>query len=127
MSFEDSNSWRVKIKQALESYKDGQYSCFCTNPNDYFMIDGNLHSSEREAMEFDLGRVRNSDLVIVNFNSVRSLGTMAEIAIAYENKIPIIGYKPQDTFLHPWQKEMTNRIFEDMDKLIEYVIDYYLN
>ena len=78
-------------------------------------------------MEFDLHKVRGSDLIIVNFNDVYSLGTMAEIAIAYERKIPIIGINLKNQDLHPWQIEMTNRIFTDIDKMIDYVKEYYLS
>lgn len=51
-------------------------------------------------MEFDLNRVRNSDLIIVNFNDMYSLGIMAEIAIVYERKIPVIGLNETKQSLH---------------------------
>ena len=62
--------------------------------------------TQHEGMEFDLNRVRSSDLIIVNFNDVYSLGTMAEIATAYERRIPIIGLNENNQDLHPWQTEM---------------------
>ena len=77
-------------------------------------------------MEFDLHKVRNSNLVIVGFNAPKSLGTMAEMAIAYEHKIPIIGWNGADEILHPWQTEMCNRIFTDIDELIDYISEFYL-
>ena len=77
-------------------------------------------------MEFDLNRLRKSDLIIVNFNDMYSLGTMAEIAIAYEKKIPIIGLDVDKQELHPWQIEMTNRIFDNMSELFEYLENFYL-
>lgn len=79
-------------------------------------------------MEFDLYKVRNSNLIIVNFNSPASLGTMAELAIAYEKRIPVIGLCEGDAgTLHPWQTEMCTRIFTDMYELTAYVNDYYLS
>ena len=77
-------------------------------------------------MEFDLNKVRNSDLIIVNFNDMYSLGTMSEIAIAYEKRIPIIGLDTDNQNLHPWQIEMTNRIFSNIDEMLNYIKYYYL-
>ena len=53
---------------------------------------------------------------------------MAEIAIAYEHRIPIIGLvsKENESLLHPWQKEMCSRFFTDIDEMLDYVEDYYL-
>ena len=77
-------------------------------------------------MEFDLNKVRNADLIIVNFNDMYSLGTMSEIAIAYEKRIPIIGFDLDNQTLHPWQIEMTNRIFNNINEMLEYIQHYYL-
>ena len=126
LSFEESNEWRVYIKDKLGTHYDN-FGVECVNPQDYYnLFDDTAYDSEREVMEFDLHKLRGSDLVIVNFNSVYSLGTMAEIAIAYELKIPIIGLNENNNELHPWQKEMCNKIFTDIDELIEYVDFYYL-
>ena len=80
----------------------------------------------REIMELDLHKLRNSNLVIVNFNDMYSLGSMSELAIAYDRRIPIIGLDVNKQELHPWQIEMCNRIFDDMDEMLDYVEDYYL-
>ena len=77
-------------------------------------------------MELDLHKLRNSNLVIVNFNDIYSLGSMAELAIAYDRCIPIIGLDIDKQELHPWQIEMCNRIFSDIDEMLDYVEDYYL-
>ena len=77
-------------------------------------------------MEFDLHRLRTSDLVIINFNDMYSLGSMAELAIAYERKIPIVGLDINKQDLHPWEVEMCNRIFHDIDEMLDYVEDFYL-
>ena len=126
-NFDESNQWRVYCKKVLEAC-EGDYKVKVTNPNDYFNFVENppTYASQREVMEFDLNKVRNSDLLIVNFNDMYSLGTMAEIAIAYEKKIPIIGLDRDKQDLHPWQIEMCNRIFDDIDEMLDYVRNYYL-
>ena len=127
--FNESNYWRVHIEQELMKLDCGRQTRIC-NPNDYYSFYDNSprYSTMREVMEFDLNKVRNSDLIIVNFNDLKSLGTMAELAIAYEHRIPVIGLCTEESYsmLHPWQKEMSNRIFGDIDELIEYVIEYYV-
>lgn len=125
--FAKSNTWRALAKQFLEN-NECDVEVHVTNPNDYFSFadDIPLYSSQREVMEFDLNRVRHSDLVIVNFNDLASLGTMAEIAIAYDRKIPIIGLDIDSQELHPWQIEMCNRIFDNINELFEYIRNFYL-
>ena len=55
-----------------------------------------------------------------------SLGSMSELAIAYDRRIPIIGLDDNKQELHPWQIEMCNRIFDDINEMLDYVVDYYL-
>lgn len=128
LSFEEQNKWRKTVFEMLAPLWISPGIDFdIVNPVDYFNFQTKKHETEREVMEFDLWKVRNSDLIIVNFNDPHSLGTMAEMAIAYEHRIPILGLNLSDVELHPWQIEMTNRIFNDMDSLIDYTIEFYLN
>ena len=127
-NFDEGNIWRIYCKSILEDY-ECDYKVKVINPNNYFNFkeEPPTYKTQREIMEFDLNRVRNSDLIIVNFNDVYSLGTMAELAIAYENKIPIVGLNADEKQkLHPWQIEMTNRIFDNINKMLEYVKNIYL-
>lgn len=123
-NFNDGNSWRVTCKQVFESH-DG---AVVVNPNDFFNFidEPPAYETQREVMEFDLNKVRHSDLIVVNFNDKYSLGTMAEIAIAYEKRIPIIGLDADNQDLHPWQIEMSNRIFTNISDMLQYVEDFYL-
>lgn len=126
-NFHKGNNWRTYCKSILKKY-ECDYKVRVTNPNDYFSFadDPPEYQSQREIMEFDLNRVRNADLLIVNFNDMYSLGSMSEIAIAYEKKIPIVGINLDNQGLHPWQIEMCNRIFGDINQSIDYVKKKYL-
>ena len=126
-NFEKSNTWRIYCKNTLENC-ECEYSVKAINPNDYFNFveEPPRYVSQREVMELDLHKLRNSDLVIANFNDMYSLGSMAELAIAYDRRIPIIGLDIDKQELHPWQIKMCNRIFEDIDEMLDYVEDYYL-
>ena len=126
-NFEESNKWRTYCKDILEKF-EGNYRAEVINPNSYFnfLDKPPRYSSEREIMEFDINKVRNSDLIICNFNDQKSLGTMAEIAIAYERRTPVIGLNEDFEELHPWQIEMCTRIFYNIDEMLDYVEDFYL-
>ena len=78
-------------------------------------------------MNFDLHKVRNSGLLICNFNAPKSLGTMAEMAIAYDRGIHIIGLNTEYKKLHPWSELMCEIIFDDVDDLIAYVAKCYID
>ena len=84
LSFEEQSKWR---NQVINAIKFGDY-CYekkpiFFNPIDYYNFTEVRCKSEREVMEFDLNALRHSDLVIVNFNDPKSLGTCAELGVAY--------------------------------------------
>ena len=126
-NFDSSNEWRLDIKKQLETICE-KYNVKVMNPNDYYnFLDSDKYDSEREIMEFDLHHVKTSDLCICNFNDPKSLGSMAELAIAYEHRIPVIGLAEYGEELHPWQKEMVLKLFYDREDLIHYVLNYFLD
>ena len=125
-NFDVGNNWRKYCKYTLEKF-DLNKKVTAINPNDYYnFIDEPRYKSEKEVMEFDLHKVRESDLIIINFNDMYSLGSMAELAIAYERRIPVIGLDIDNQTLHPWQVEMCTRIFNDVDEMLNYIKDFYL-
>ncbi len=128
-NFNEGNKWRVDLKNQLET-KCSDYKVHVINPNNYHsFLDDTTYDSELEVMEFDLNKLRNCNIGICNFNDVNSLGTMAELAVAYERKIPIIGLceNGENILLHPWQKSMCHKIFTDRADLVDYVLTYYLD
>lgn len=129
LSRKEANDWRFEFYRRIlegDSYYGYKYKLDIFNPVIYFHPLEQLHDSEREAMDFDLNHLMKSDLVVVNYNDPSSRGTMAEIAIAYDRRIPILGLSKDWQSLHTWQIEMSDRFFEDMDSLIEYVANFYL-
>ena len=126
-NFDEGNKWRKYCKQALETH-ECDYKVTVVNPNDYFNFvdEPPLYNTQDEVMRLDLHKLRKADLVIVNFNDMYSLGSMAEIAIAYDRGIPVIGLNEGDQDLHPWQVCMCERIFADIDTMLDYIEDFYL-
>lgn len=123
-NFDIGNEWRAYFKEKIE---DGYIDTYVCNPNDHFNFkDERDFISDHEVMEYDLYKVRNSDLVVVNFNDPQSIGSAMELAIAYEKKIPILGLCEHNEELHPWLKTVCNRIFTDREELFLYLGKHYL-
>lgn len=125
--FEEQSKWRQQVMDAIKYNYDCEKKPLFFNPVSYFNFEEVKYKSEREVMEFDLNGLRNSDLVIVNFNDSSSLGTCAELAIAYEMKIPIVGINKDGRELHPWLECFCNRMCESLKEAVEYVWEFYLN
>lgn len=128
LDLEEQSKWR---KQVINAILFGDYHWekkpIFFNPVDYYNFTDVRYKSEREVVEFDLNALRHSDLVIVNFNDPKSLGTCAELAIAYEMRIPIIGINKDKVELHPWLVEFTTRMCDDIREAVSHVVDFYLN
>lgn len=128
LSLEEQTKWRKQFCDAIK-YGDFDYekNPIFFDPTQYYSIFEQEHKSEREAMEYDLNALRKSDLVVVNFNAPQSLGTCAELAIAYDMKIPIVGINKNNQNLHPWLIEFTSRMCTSLREAVSYVVDFYLN
>ena len=128
LSFEEQSKWRQQIINAV---KYGDYDCskkaHFFNPVSYYNFQEKRHKSEREVMEFDLYNLRNSDLVIVNFNKPSSIGTAMELMLAKELKIPIVGWNSSGETLHTWLEECVTRMCDNIREVVEHTVEFYLN
>lgn len=134
ISEEDSKKWRKTFKQA--KYKNCSSSYYADNykfidPTTLYKPQTPYNSIyEKEAMNYDLYWIKHSDVIIVNFNSLSSIGTAQELMYAYTLNKPIIGMITNDKYdqLHPWYKEECIKIFRyDSNKLtdtINEIIEY---
>ena len=94
--------------------------------------DTSVQNYELEAMKYDLYWVKKADVIVVNFNSLSSIGTAQETMYAHMLGKPIIGMIPKDKYdqLHPWYKEEAIKIFqyedteEDLLKTVSHIYDY---
>lgn len=128
ISFEEQSRWRKQVQDAI---KYGEYDCekkaLFFNPIDYYNFEEVRHRSEREVMEFDLHNLRNSNLVIVNFNDEKSIGTAMELMLAKEMHIPIIAFGVNGKDIHPWLLECCTRVCDSIREVVEYTVEFYLN
>lgn len=124
-NYDESNNWRVDITRDLVDGSMTEIECF--NPNHHFSFkDFDIDKwSEREIMNYDIKQLLQCDVVIYNANDPYSLGSMAELAIAYTNNIPIYILNKKKHDLHPWIKNMAEHIFEYENELIDYILNHY--
>lgn len=127
-SWEEQTKWRRQFKDAIK-YGDYDYEkkVVFFDPTQYYNFKEKRHKSEKEIMEFDLYNLRNSDLIVVNLNNPKSLGTMSELILAKEYHIPVIGWNPNNEQLHPWLKECVTRMCDDIREVVEHTVEFYLN
>lgn len=127
LNFEEQSKWRQNLINAIKYNYDCKKKPEYFNPVNYYNFEDVQYKTQREVMEFDLNALRKSDLVIVNFNDPSSLGTCAELAIAYEMKIPIIGINKDSKELHPWLECFCNRMCDSLKEAVSYIVEFYLN
>jgi nucleoside 2-deoxyribosyltransferase len=134
--FPQSISWRLAAESALHEHATvlspmrGKDDLFCTSQ------DGGLTDPSLTAGDIvlrDYNDIQTADIVLVNlddFGSPRApMGTLCELAWAWERRIPIIAVASPDNTLmrnHPFLKAMVTRYFEDLDSAVAHVLSYYL-
>ncbi len=127
VSFEEQSRWRQQVMDAIKFNYECEKKVSFFNPVNYYNFQDVRYKTQREVMQFDLNALRNSDLVIVNFNDPSSLGTCAELAIAYDMKKPIVGINKDGKELHPWLECFCDRMCGSIKEAVEYVAAFYLN
>ena len=128
LSFEEQSKWRKNISEAIKTEGcDSEKKASVFNPVNYYNFEINSHKSEKEIMEFDLYNLRNSNLVIVNFNDEKSIGTAMELMLAKEYNIPVIAFGINGKQIHPWLIESCTRVCDDMRGVVDHIIQFYLN
>jgi nucleoside 2-deoxyribosyltransferase len=125
LSWDEQNEWREAVKEWLSS-RECDYKLVIVNPCDYYNFKEKRYKTDREIMEFDKYQVRTSDLIIVNYNAPNSIGTAVEIGLANELHKPIVGLNESKLYIHSWLVDMTDRMCETTDELLNYIYEFYL-
>lgn len=128
LSRHEQTKWRNQIKNAI-LYGDYDYDIkpYFFDPTTHYNYEEKLHKSELEVYEYNMNALRKSDLVIVNFNDVKSIVTAMELAVAKELKIPVVGLLKDDVKINPWLECCCTRICNDIKEVVEYVVSFFLN
>lgn len=127
LSWEEQTIWRELVEDLFNKNRDGyKYRLYIINPTDFYNFKDRCHDSELEIMKYDLRHVKSSDLILVNYNDSKSIGTAQELAVAYDRDIPIIGICQNRDELHPWLVCVVDKMFGSVEKAVQYIIDFYL-
>lgn len=127
LNFEEQSKWRKQVMEAIKYNYDCEKQPIFFNPVNYYNFTEVRHRSEREIMEFDLYNLKNSNLVVVNFNDPKSIGTAMELILAKEKNIPVIGFGVNGQVVHSWLLECCTRVCDSLRETVEHVVDFYLN
>ena len=126
---EKATEWR---ERAEKYFANNTENFRCVNPMRYFSIGSNYHTSDYEPMRFDLRKVKESRVVLVNLESLdKSLGSSDEILYAYLNDIPVVGFLEDESLLHTiheWKNCQIDRIEYgkgSQERAMEYIKNYY--
>lgn len=125
--------WRNKVKEYFSEY------CLdfeCISPTDYYEYGSDYRKSEREVMRFDLRKVKESDVILVNLRNIRqSVGSHDEIFYSYMLGKPIIRFVEEDiagdkliNYVHEWKYEQIDRIETGNNELVnacKHIKNYY--
>ena len=128
LSLNEQARWRNQIRNEIKiNNSDTRITPLFISPSDYYSPNTAEHKTEREAMEFELNHIRKSDLIIVNFNLPKSIGTAMELMLAKEYNIPMVGINENKYELHPWLELCTTRMCDNLRECVDHVVNFYLN
>lgn len=125
---EKMNGWRLDSITLLNSKANFKgVKLEIVNPVDYFNFEEpRKYKTQEEIMDFDLWQVVHSDLILVNLDRINdSAGTIIELYQAKLLNIPVVAFG-DDSNLHPWIRECTNRIEDDLVGAVGYINEFYL-
>lgn len=130
LTYEEMQSWRIYLKAALEQVAENAgVNVRVINPVDFYNFVTQRHQTEIEIMNFDLARVKESDLVVVNLDGLStSIGTIIECYEAYKREIPVLAFGSDEDYenLHPWIKCCITRHDKNYKECINYISDFYM-
>lgn len=124
LTFEESNMWREESRLYFTTHEYNKITC--VNPNDYYNFTTPTHKSEHEVKEFDLYKLRHSDLVLANLDHINtSIGSAMELQVAHDNNIPIVTFGDIKS-IHPWVVDTIWRNNDTLDDACDYIMNYFL-
>lgn len=130
LSYEAMNTWRKSFSTIIKQVAENSgTNVRVINPVMYYNFDFPRHKSELEIMNFDLAKVRESNLVVVNLEGLNtSIGSIIECYEAYKNNIPVLAFGNNDDYpeLHPWVQCCITRHDKNYQECINYIRDFYM-
>lgn len=128
LSYQEQMEWRRKLEIELDnrlSFREG--SARFIHPPEYYQPAKDLNLLyEKEAMEWDLRQLKNSDIIVVNLSDIEtSIGTIQEVAVAKENVKMIVAIGSPDN-VHPWIRCSVSHFSPSVAEAAEYIADFIM-
>jgi nucleoside 2-deoxyribosyltransferase len=136
LNYEQSEDWRNKAKRMLEVYRIEGFSPL--RRKDYLaseeVIEGSYQINPLSTAKGILARdhfdVSTSNLVLVNFLGAErvSIGTVAEIAFAWKDRIPVVLICEEDNihWKHPFIEQMVSFRVDALEDAVDLVASILL-
>lgn len=121
---DEMEGWRIKLKNTIEDFTAGRW--LAINPCEHIPDEIN-DQVEAECFQWDLYKLKRSDLIVCDFDHPQSIGTTWELAVAKEYGIPIIGLSRTGTYVHPWWRMSAMHISSSIEDLFDYLCINFLN
>ena len=123
-------TWRIELTKELEDIAEMVgIKVNAVNPVNYFNFVQKRHQTESEIMKFDLSKVKQSDIVIVNMDGLNtSIGTCIELYEAYKREIPVLAFGSNELYeeLHPWVQCCITRHDKTYKETVNYIKEFYM-
>jgi len=129
LPYEEQIKWRNRVELAITNseYELKNKPVFFSPPNYFSSSFPEDYKTEKEVMNFDLRHLKDADIIVVNLDNVaNSIGTIFELATAYELRKPIIALNKNGEIFHPWIEECCDRQCKTLRELVDYICKYYL-
>ena len=130
-SFEEQMKWRNELQYQLQKFADTPITFI--HPPLYYNYDEINHKTEAEIKEYELSKIRECDIVVVNLADINTtVGTHFELGFInalnmFGNKhVYVIGIGDMDN-VHPWIELSIFRHEPDIESACDYIINYLLN
>lgn len=129
LEYEDQMLWRWKLELCV---RETANNVVFVHPPQYYRYEDNFHKNEREAMQWDLAQIRDSDIVVVDMNTIAdSIGTHMELG--FIEAINQMGSKHIHVIAignpnveHPWLYEIPLRFENSVESAADYITSYLL-
>lgn len=117
LTYEERTGWRNRLASRIQKY------CTIADPT-RFDPDNPDPEYQDYAYRWDLEQIINCRYFVINLDYQSSVGTAQEIMFAWLCGKEILGLKTNKEPLHPWYENKINVMFNNIEDLGDYILDY---
>lgn len=128
LPYEKQMGWRTELEYTLNKFTDEPVTVI--NPPLFYNYEAHNHRSEAEIKEWELSKLRECDIVVVNLDGIdSSVGSHFELAFADAinqfggRHIFVIGIG-DDSNVHPWIRESLFRTEATAEAASRFIAEY---